>query len=569
MTHAITSRKANCKNCYKCLRSCPVKAIRFEKGQAEIMPEECVYCGTCVFTCPQGAKEVRDQTSRVKTMMNEGRVVVSLAPSFVGGFDCEDPGQVIGALKALGFDAVYETSEGAAIISDAMADIAKSAPSSDVLISTCCPAVTNLIEKHYPELCDNLFPLVTPMTAHARAIKAREKGTKVVFVGPCVAKIDEEIDPRSEQGVDAVLTFQQIADWLSREGIDLNTASPSLPDGDDAGLAKLYATTGGILENLAARGVSGYSFLHAEGMEECYQIVCAIKEGSLKNCIIEMSSCQGSCLGGPALARPIQNRFKGCIELRSYVGKSTKNLPELSVDIPLHKVFMDRAPKNTMPTEEELGAILRSMGKETKLDELNCGSCGYSSCRKKAIAVFQHKAEISMCLPHMMDKAQSMSDVVLDHTPNMIFITDADMKIVELNAAAQQWLGLTRSQGLTHYIYEYLDISDFDFVQKEHIPITDKKVELTKNTTVMETLVYLPKQDGIMAILRDVSHEEEQEQALYKLRLETMNMAQKVINKQMIAAQEIASLLGETTAETKSTLTNLKNMILGGEGDKK
>lgn len=567
--HALISKKANCKNCYKCLRSCPVKSIRFEHGQAEIMPDECVYCGTCLGVCPQGAKQVRNEVPRAKELIAGGSAVVSLAPSFIGGFEVDDPLRVVGALRALGFAGVYETSEGAAVISDEMARLAAEPDAPDVLLSTCCPAVTNLIEKHYPDLTGALFPLTTPATAHARLIKERRPEAKVVFVGPCVAKIDEADDPRNEGAIDAVLTFAEVADWLREAGIALATAEPSAPDGFDAGLAKLYPTTSGILDNLVARGVSGYSLLHAEGMDECYQVVSAIKEGRLHRCIVEMSSCPGSCLGGPALAKPLNGRFESRIELRAYTAKTDVTIPEAHTSVNLKKTFMDRSSSAPLPTEEELAAVLHSMGKETRLDELNCGSCGYDSCRKKAVAVFQHKAELSMCLPHMMEQAQSMSGVVLDNTPNMIFVADREMRIAELNSAAQKHLGLTRSQGLTHYIYEYLDISDFDFVLESHQPITDKKVQFDADTTVVETLIYLPKQDGVMAILRDITKDEERERDLYNLRLETMNMAQKVINKQMVAAQEIASLLGETTAETKSTLTNLKNMILGGEDEKK
>lgn len=560
--NTLTSQKANCKNCYLCLRVCPVKAIRFAGGQAEILPEECIYCGACVDACPQGAKQVESAADRVRAMLSEERVVASLAPSFVGGFPF-DPLLLVPALKALGFAEVRETSEGAAVVSDEMARLAGEGKR-DIMLTTCCPAVTNLFEKHYPELVDCLAPVATPMTVHARMLKEENPENKVVFIGPCVAKIEEAKDVRAN-GADAVLTFKEAARMIEEAGIDLTSLTPAQPDGKGGGLARIYPTTSGILENLRARGDFGYHLIHAEGMDECYQIICAIREGSLSHAIVEMSSCPGSCLGGPQLARPLSQRFKGRIDVLAHADHAPEPVPAFETKVNLRFPYTDRKKAHPVPTEEELTAILRSIGKETKLDELNCTSCGYDSCRAKAEAVFQGKAEAEMCLPYLLESAQSMANVILDNTPNMILVADSDYKLVELNHAAQQFLGLSRSQGLTHYIYEFFEISDFEYVLSTGKSITDKKVTLSDGSVAVETLTYLPKRQSVMAVLRDVTAEEEKERQLYKLRVDTMEMAQKVISRQMVAAQEIASLLGETTAETKSTLTKLKDMILSGD----
>ena len=173
-----------------------------------------------------------------------------------------------------------------------------------------------------------------------------------------------------------------------------------------------------------------------------------------------------------------------------------------------------------------------------------------------------------MCLPHMFQIAQSTSNVVLDNSPNIILVVDEDLKITELNAAGQKIFGISRAEALNKYLYELFDPRDFEFVLESYETIMSKPLTIEEyNLTVEQTLVYLPNQHGVMGILRDVSAEKEQQESLYQLRVDTMNMAQKVIDKQMIAAQEIASLLGETTAETKATLTHLKNMIINnGDG---
>lgn len=563
---AIHSQRANCRNCYKCLRSCPVKAIHFSNGQAEVNAESCILCGICVDACPQHAKAVENQLPAVKQLLKSRPVAVSLAPSFLHAFGLSDAGRMVGALKALGFAHVSETALGAALVSDSVTQLALS-EKMDTIITTCCPSANDLIEKYYPDLVDCMAPVVSPMVAHARLIKERLGGdTAVVFIGPCIAKMEEARDPRVEGSVDAVLTFETLKGWLEAEKISLDDA-PSLPfDLADAGLDRLYPVEGGILENIRRRGVTGYQMLQVQGVSACMDLLAALREGSVTHCLIEINTCAGGCLGGPATGCERTGRFAGALHTRRFGAVEQPFIPPVEHNLPLGKVFMDRSRKQAMPTEEELRAILRKIGKETKLDELNCGSCGYSSCREKAIAVYQGKAELSMCLPHMYQTAQSLSNVVFDNTPNYILIVDRDMKVCDMNTAAREALGVSRSAAAGKYLFELMDTADAEFVLERHTTILDKKMTLSQpNKIVMVTLVYLPQKDSVMLILRDVTQEEQRAKELYQLRIDTMEMAQKVIDKQMVAAQEIASLLGETTAETKSTLTHLKNMMIGNE----
>ncbi len=568
MNNAIKTMKANCKNCYKCLRVCPVKAIRFVDGQAEIIPETCIACGACLEACPQHAKRIDTRLDLVKQLVQQKRVVLSLAPSFLVSFCPDHPMKMVTALKKLGFYQVQETARGAALVSDELVRLAAKGTQRN-MITTCCPAATDLVEKHYPQLVDCLTPIVSPMLAHARMIK-KELGddTLVVFAGPCIAKMNEADDIRNDNDVVAVLTFAELSAWLSEAGIDPDALEESPFDGTDAGFARLYPTNAGILDNVRARGIKGYSLLHVTGADSCMDILDALDKGELDHCFIEMSVCPGSCVGGPVSGKRREARFTGELAVRkySYQRDEIADVPLEGID--LSKTFVDRSVKTDMPTEEQIRSILRSIGKETPLDELNCGSCGFATCREKAIAVFQHRAELSMCMPYMYQAAQSMSGVVLDNTPNLILVVNEEMKVCEINAAARKAFNVTRTDALERYLYEFMDPNDFEFVLESHQTILDKKVYLEEyHLATEQTLVYLPKQHGVMAIIRDVSAEHQQEEQLYKLRMETMDMAQKVIDKQMVAAQEIASLLGETTAETKSTLTHLKNMIIGnGDG---
>ncbi len=566
--NAIHSEPANCRNCYKCLRACPVKSIHFSNGQAELQSDTCIYCGACIEACSQHAKVVTSYLDQVKALVAKEAVTVSLAPSFVSAFSLDDPRRMVTALKALGFARVEETAVGAAMVSDAYVRLAAEGRMDNIL-TTCCPSVNNLIEKHYPHLIGAMAPVVSPMIAHAKRIKEIEGAhTPVVFIGPCIAKLDEVSDLRHENDVAAALTFEDLIAWMQEKGIDPKSMAPTPFDGGvDAGLARQYPLEGGIVENVKARGIQGYELMQVRGVEECMEVLDAIGKGLLHNCFIEMNICPGACLGGPASGTKQPIRFAGIRKVADYAAGSAQPVPAIDTTVDLTMRFLNRKKQDKMPTEEEIRKILRSIGKERPEDELNCSSCGYPTCRAKAIAVYQGKAELSMCMPYMYQTAQSMAGVVLDNTPNYILVVDDQMKICEMNPIALKAFGLTRSEATNHYLFEYMDTGDIDFVMETHQSIIDKKVTLIDlKRTVLMTLVFLPKTNGVMAIMKDVTSEEEHEKALYRLRMDTIDMAQKVIEKQMVAAQEIASLLGETTAETKSTLTHLKNMIIeGGE----
>ena len=414
-----------------------------------------------------------------------------------------------------------------------------------------------------------LAPVVSPMVAHGRYIKKHDPEAKVVFVGPCFAKIEEARDVRVDDAIDAVLTFQDLEEWMKKANLTLASVEPAPLDSENAGLARMYPTNAGVLHNVKARGLTGWQLQHIEGPDACFEMIKALKQGDLHKVFIEMNMCVGSCMGGPARMEERPSRFSAGMKVRDYGRDAEVEVPKIDhAGINVSKVFVDRTKPVKLPTEEEIRAILRSIGKESKADELNCGSCGYPTCRDKAIAVFQGKAELSMCLPHMFQIAQSTSNVVLDNSPNIILVVDEDLKITELNAAGQKIFGISRAEALNKYLYELFDPRDFEFVLESYETILSKPLTIDEyNLTVEQTLVYLPNQHGVMGILRDVSAEKEQQESLYQLRVDTMNMAQKVIDKQMIAAQEIASLLGETTAETKATLTHLKNMIINnGDG---
>lgn len=561
----IGLKKANCKNCYKCLKVCPVKSIRVVNEQAQIFDDDCLLCGTCLANCPQNAKTLTSSLDQVKEMLASGeKVAVSLAPSFLGSFSLEKPGQMAAALKKLGFCAVSETAQGAAYVTAQYHDLMVENKMKNI-ITTCCPSINRLIELYHPEVVEYMAPVVSPMIASARLIKqALGKGVKVVFVGPCIAKIDEAADIRHDTDVDAVLTFEDIEQWFREEGIVPGQCEDASFLNASSKILRMYPVTSGILESLKARGdCNNYRMITVDGIQECIALFSSMAKGELDHCFVEVNACKGGCVNGPAKTKGEETRFRAALDVENYAREDAGDYPAVDEEIPMGKRFFDRSRHEKLPDEDTIRSILAKIGKESPEQELNCGACGYNSCREKAIAVYLNKAELTMCVPYMKERAESLSNYVLSETPNITIMVDDEMNIIEFNKAAEECFKISRREALEKGLFELIDSSDFQFVLETKQPITNKKVHYKEyGITTEQSIIYIDKQNIVMGIFKDITKEEREQENLYDLRVETMEMAQKVIDKQMVAAQQIASLLGETTAETKVTLTKLKNMIV-------
>ena len=561
----IGLKKANCKNCYKCLKVCPVKSIRVVNEQAQIIDDDCLLCGTCLANCPQNAKTLTSSLDQVKEMLASGeKVAVSLAPSFLGSFSLEKPGQMAAALKKLGFCAVSETAQGAAYVTAQYHDLMVENKMKNI-ITTCCPSINRLIELYHPEVVEYMAPVVSPMIASARLIKqALGKGVKVVCVGPCIAKIDEAADIRHDTDVDAVLTFEDIEQWFREEGIVPGQCEDASFLNASSKILRMYPVTSGILESLKARGdCNNYRMITVDGIQECIALFSSMAKGELDHCFVEVNACKGGCVNGPAKTKGEETRFRAALDVENYAREDAGDYPAVDEEIPMGKRFFDRSRHEKLPDEDTIRSILAKIGKESPEQELNCGACGYNSCREKAIAVYLNKAELTMCVPYMKERAESLSNYVLSETPNITIMVDDEMNIIEFNKAAEECFKISRREALEKGLFELIDSSDFQFVLETKQPITNKKVHYKEyGITTEQSIIYIDKQNIVMGIFKDITKEEREQENLYDLRVETMEMAQKVIDKQMVAAQQIASLLGETTAETKVTLTKLKNMIV-------
>ena len=553
MNKFLQLKKSNCKNCYKCIRNCPVKSIKFADGQANIIPDECILCGRCFVNCPQDAKQIRDDVPRVKEMIASGKkVIASVAPSFIAEFPLIDFAAMKSALLKLGFADAQETAIGATIVKTEYEKMIASGKH-DVIISSCCHSVNALIQKYYPSVLPYLADVLSPMLAHCRVIKEENPGACAVFIGPCISK-KEEAELYGE--CDVALTYEELEAWMNEAGV-VPAGDSTEPDEGKRG--RFFPIKGGIIKSMHTEN-TGFTYLAVDGVQNCIAAIKEIESGALKNCFIEMNACEGACINGPAISHHHKPLLSGEVKVVAFAGDD-----EFRVAMPIDtfKNIPYIGTHEKIPGEAAIKEILAKMGKTSPEQELNCGSCGYPTCREKAIAVYQGKADLSMCLPFLKEKAETFSGYVINNTPNAIFVLDENLCVQQINKAGCALFNLkTPSDILGSPIVRLLNPADYLGVMTSGVPIKEKKHYLAEyKKYVAETIVYDHEYHIVFSIMRDITSEEERQSERSELCNKTVAITNVVIEKQMRVVQEIASLLGETTAETKIALTQLKDAL--------
>jgi len=559
----ISTIEASCRDCYKCVRHCPVKAIRVIHNHAEVVAERCIGDGRCVIVCPQQAKKVESGMEPVLGFLeSQSKVAVSLAPSFVSAFEGVRPGQVFAALKAMGFDYVEETAAGAEHVARKHAELASN--SGHPVIASCCPAIVKLIERYYPEKLPYLARVVSPMVAHARMLKSKYGAdTKVVFIGPCIAKKEEG---HHFEEVDAVLSFQELETLFEQFRLDLKRMEELPVTDHDIHLARNFPAPGGLAKTASlSTDLLAKAVISIDGLDETIEFLEHFnpEENNLK--LVELLACRGGCLSGPGMPGRL-GLYQRRQQLLNYVEEASVSKTAEPTDKPeLGREFFPYF-EDAEPTEEEIREILSRTGKYTAEDELNCGACGYNSCREKAVAVAKGMAEVDMCIPYMREKAESKANVICQMTPNAIFVVDKELRILEVNPAAELKFSCKQEKVVGAQLSTIFDPFYFNeaYVTKELI--TGEVSFPAYGLVAWQAIFYVEKEDVIIGIFADITREKQQRERLDRVTEETLAKAQEVIDKQMRVAQEIAGLLGETTAETKVQLTKLMKLIQNEAG---
>lgn len=567
----IELKEANCKNCYKCIRNCPVKAISCCNDRAEILTEACIYCGRCLLVCPQNAKVVHSDLPKVKKAIAAGeKVYASLAPSYIAAFPKAGIMKISAALKALGFVHSEETAIGAAQVTRAYEKLIRDHKMPNI-ITTSCPAVNLLVEKYYPSLIPQLAPVVTPAVAHARMLKQiYGSRAKVVFIGPCIAKKFECTDPENSGALFAALTFEELEQWLNETGVmfaEEDREGRTLIDP----LPRIYPVPGGIIRNLRREERRNYECVSVDGVDRCMETFDSIASGGLSGYFLEMNACAGGCLGGPVLkmmGRPFLNSKDILMKNARRLTEAAPSLTE-GVQAKFTRSFKNRALKSPAFSEEQIRSVLAMTGKTTPEKELNCGCCGYDTCREKAIAVLQGKADIHMCVPYMRELAESMSNTVVENIPAGVLILDAELNIRHLNPSALQMLGKAGAAA-GRSVSAVLPSEDFYTTLKTGKNVINHRQYYEKlGITVEQTVVYVKEQNLLFVLLRDVTDEENTRVETRRASEETAAFAREVIGRQLRTVQEIVGLLGETATETNSALLKLTKLVTTDENQPK
>ena len=556
MEYCLESRTNNCKNCYKCIRTCPVKSISFANNKATIIHDDCILCGSCYLACPQKVKVVRNDIEKVKKMIANGdKVIVSIAPSFISNFKDSSIDTMRDALKKLGFYDVEETAVGATIVKNAYNKMLDD--KHDVIISSCCHSINLLIQKYYPKALKYLANVLSPMLAHGLDIKTRYgKDTKVVFIGPCIAKKDEA--DLNKEYIDAVLTFTELDDWLNDNNINIETSdSVSI----EKSKARFFPTCGGILKTMDTTN-EDFKYISIDGISSARYALEDIINGKIHKCFIEMSACHGSCVNGPMIKDKARSVVTSYLAIENAAGKKDFDNMEIN-ETNISQTYNPYSLIHAVPSEADIENTLKLMGKLDKSAELNCGSCGYSTCREKAIAIIQGKAIPEMCLPFLMEKAQSFSDKIVSNTPNGLMVLDEDLNIQLMNSAMCKIVGISSPNiVLKKNVTMILDPTEYARALGEYDNTIFKKMYLSEYDKYVEnTIIYDRKFHILICVMRDITKNEISLQKREEVLKKSVDITNEVIEKNMRAVQEIASLLGESAAETKVALLSLKDTL--------
>lgn len=556
--HTIYTVTANCQDCYRCVRVCPVKAISVQDGQACIKDDLCIKCGTCVRACPQHAKTIRSSLYAIKELLESGRkVAVSIAPSFAAVFDTDDYKRLPTALKELGFDYVSETAEGALFVTE---ETLKHADKGS--ICTACPAVVNFIEKYRPDYIDMLIPVVSPMVAHARLLKKRlDDDTAVVFIGPCAAKKLEALRPENADAVDAVLTFTELTSWLEEENINVKSCLESTFESfGNLNNARLFPLQGGLLKtgDIQSDGTSA-SVLHISGAADIIELLDIPKE-EWPYTIVEPLFCANGCINGAGISNE-KNIF---LRKQAVIDYASQFAPQPCNDLD-RNVKTDATFKNDLAKllteeidEEKINKVLGEQGKLDPIMQLNCGACGYESCRDNAIAVVRGMAEPEMCIPFMRRLAQQRTDRIIETSPNGVVILDSELCIIHMNPAFQRifmcnnWiLGRRISYLVDADGYEQLaagSVESYEAIKKKY------------GIKYHEQLYKLPTENQYVGLYTDVTKIKFDSSQIDLIKKQTVEQARELLDHQIRFSQEMAHFLGTSTAYSEELVTRLMDM---------
>lgn len=556
-------KKVSCKNCYKCVRNCPVKAIRVHDHQARIIESQCIYCEKCILVCPQDAKEEQNMIPAIRSAMeNKAQVIASLHPAYLARFGVTGINKIREAMKKLGFADVADAAEGASLMTAQYRALFPEQKELGVMISSACPVIVQLIKKHYPHLLGNLVQSASMMQFHANYLKKQYPKARIVYVSPCISVMSELREPGNE--VDYVITLEELAEWLKKEGISVKEEEPER----SAYRSREIALADGLTDLLGT--VKGIRKLSVSGMEQCREVLKELHPEDFENCFLEMYACSGGCVAGPSFQMKKGRYLADVFAVKN--AAFGKNFHEEAGDYELPEFELRRnfgyCPAQVQAedevSEEEIRDVLAEMGKFSPKDELNCGACGYNTCREKAIAIIQNKAEVAMCIPYMRARQESYSNKVFNAMPGLLVTVDYNLKIIQMNQAATKLFNVPKKRRLIGKpVSEIMDDYSLASILAFDRNLMQDEIYLKDQKCYLDRVMTNDKENKmILCIMKDITKERKHKDQIYHAQVEAARMADKLVEEQLKIVQQIAGLLGETAADTKVAVEKLKNTIL-------
>ncbi len=552
-TAPVYTTENECQDCYKCVRHCHCKAIRIVDGKASVIAENCVACGECVKVCPSHAKKIRTDLPRLRQLLETNvKLYASIAPSFTAYFPGTTVGQLATALKKIGFAGVAETAVGAQTVSCQTADFLKNTNLS-IVISSACPACVDYIRKYHPKYTVNIVPLYSPVMAHCQMIKEQfDEDCKVVFFGPCAAKKNEA--DRNPETLSLAVTFAVLEELFEENGITPMAEEESELFMDKAEEGRFYAIEGGMNDTLRDDN-RGVRYISVSGLDNLDRML-RFYNGSIgeRKIFLEALACPGGCINGPV----IPAAYAGGLDIIAETDKisTMESSSKRNVSNNIEEKFSAESLPEYNVSEKELTIALARVGKFTREDELNCGACGYNTCREFATALLQHKAEEAMCHTYLRKNFERTSNALIRFIPAAVVMVDENLNICECNRNFAMMSGMTE-------VYDALGnlntiaidnalpgfselfssvISNGGEIEKFNQKLQDKIVNIS--------VFSIAHGKSAGAVIQDITKNELQREHIAE-------KAREVIRKNVLTVQQVARLFGEHVADTEILLNEI------------
>jgi iron only hydrogenase large subunit-like protein/uncharacterized Fe-S cluster-containing protein len=576
--YPVRGDETECRECYKCVDRCPVKAVEVRDGRVSVSPERCIFCGNCVRACPAHARKARNDVGAVKRLLEQGKkTFVSLAPSFSSEFFGCSPRQLTAAIKQLGFSAVSETALGADYVSAGVAASLKEAKEASegkngqgktagqkLFLSSACPAVVLYLKRYAGAFVPYLNDRASPLLAHARLLRALYgKGINVVFIGPCIAK-KCEADQFKE--IDAAITFSELKEWFDEEGVNPYLTGGT-PDDDfvprRAAKGAFYPVDGGMIISMRKyEGFSKRASMVISGINTIAETFnAATRPAGLETPLfLELLACEGGCVNGPCATRDAQAITRRA-RLLCYAESADDVLDAQTAayPIPLSGELATVELKPVSHSPEEIRRALEQTGKYRASDEYNCSKCGYRTCRDFAAALLEKRSEKTMCAPYMRSLAQKKANGLMNAMPGGVVIVEKTMRVIECNRRFASLMG-----GEIEELYDITaQLAGFNLNTIPQVAIHFEDVfshasgevgfecDVRIEARILHLNVFVIEKGEIAAgVFTDVTVPQVR-------RDRTIAKVRDVIAKNVKTVQKIAFLLGENAAETEAILNSI------------